>query len=355
VTGDTGFKGAWLCEWLLALGARVSGYSLPPPTEPSLFAQSGLEARIRHVTGDVRDMDLLEKTVGDCRPDFVFHLAAQSLVRPSYDDPVGTFEVNVLGTARVLEAVRRLDHPCSVVAVTTDKCYENREWLQSYREDDPLGGYDPYSASKGAAELVIASYRRSFFQGGGRVRLASARSGNVIGGGDWARDRIVPDCIRHLSAGIPAHIRNPASTRPWQHVLEPLAGYLWLGACLEDPGRAGRGGGQFAEAFNFGPGASGSRTVRSLADEVIKHWPGSWTNGLAGPVPHEASLLNLAIDKAWHALGWRPVWSFEECVRATVGMYREIASDPAQAGPAMRRQIEAYAGDALCAGLAWIP
>jgi CDP-glucose 4,6-dehydratase len=353
VTGHTGFKGSWLCEWLLSLGARVTGYGLAPPTEPSLFAQAGLEGRVRHVHGDLRDINRLKDVIGECRPGFVFHLAAQSLVRPSYEDPVDTFEVNTLGTARLLEAVRRSEQPCSVVVVTTDKCYENREWLQSYREDDPLGGYDPYSASKAAAELVTAAYRRSFFSAARRVRLASARSGNVIGGGDWARDRIVPDCIRHLCAGTPIPVRHPDSTRPWQHVLEPLAGYLWLGACLEDPARSGTGAHAFDEAFNFGPGPAGNRTVGDLAAEVIKNWPGSWEAGRPDPARHEASLLNLAIDKAWHKLGWRPVWSFESCVRATIEDYREIASAPDRAREAVCRQIKAYERDARTAALAW--
>jgi CDP-glucose 4,6-dehydratase len=353
VTGHTGFKGAWLCEWLLALGARVTGFSLPPPTEPSLFEQAGLDGRIRHVHGDLRNLRALEGLVAETRPDFIFHLAAQSLVRPSYEDPVETFEVNALGTAKLLEAARRAGRPCSIVAVTTDKCYENREWVQSYREDDAMGGFDPYSASKGAAELVIASYRRSFFDSGLKVRLASARSGNVIGAGDWARDRIVPDCIRHLTAGTPIPVRNPASTRPWQHVLEPLAGYLWLGACLEDPARAGSGSTSFTEAFNFGPGPVGDRTVGRLVEEMIQHWPGTWVNGQSGPAPHEASLLNLAIDKAWHKLGWRPVWTFETCVRATVEGYRAIASRPDTAHETLAGQIDSYTRDARDARLNW--
>ncbi|MGH7995342.1 MAG: CDP-glucose 4,6-dehydratase, partial [Opitutaceae bacterium] len=210
VTGHTGFKGAWLCEWLLALGAEVTGFSLSPPTSPSLFGQSRLTARLRDTEGDVRDLSALERVLAESRPEFVFHLAAQALVRPSYEDPLATFDINTLGTARLLEAVRRSGVSCAVVVVTTDKCYENREWVHSYRENDPLGGHDPYSASKGAAELVVASYRSAFFSGpASGVRLASARAGNVIGGGDWAADRIFPDCMKALGEGRPVPVRNP--------------------------------------------------------------------------------------------------------------------------------------------------
>ena len=231
VTGHTGFKGSWLCEWLLGLGAKVTGYSLSPPTQPALFEQLGLAGRLRHIIGDIRDLPGLSRALRKARPDFVFHLAAQPLVRDSYANPVETFAVNLMGTVHVLEALRSVRHPCAAVFITTDKCYENREWAYGYREDDPLGGSDPYSASKGAAELAISSYRRSFF-GSHPVRIASARAGNVIGGGDWAVDRIVPDCMRALEKGKPIPVRNPKATRPWQHVLEPLSGYLWLGACL---------------------------------------------------------------------------------------------------------------------------
>lgn len=231
VTGHTGFKGSWLCEWLLALGAEVTGLSLPPPTTPALFDQLGLAPRIHHRLGDVRNLEDVRDAVAKSQPDFIFHLAAQPLVRLSYEQPVETYATNVQGTVHVLEAARLAARPCTVVAITTDKCYENQEWVHSYREVDPLGGYDPYSSSKGAAELVIAAYRRSYFSAPtSPVRLASARAGNVIGGGDWARDRIVPDCIRALQNDAPIIVRNKSATRPWQHVLEPLSGYLWLGA-----------------------------------------------------------------------------------------------------------------------------
>ncbi|PWU20713.1 MAG: CDP-glucose 4,6-dehydratase, partial [Verrucomicrobia bacterium] len=236
VTGHTGFKGGWLCQWLLGLGAEVTGYSLPPPTQPALFEQLALADRMHHLDGDVRDEVAFTQAVRKSAPDFIFHLAAQSLVRESYRTPVATWQTNVMGTVHVLEAARGLNKKCAVVCITSDKCYENREWLYGYREEDSLGGHDPYSSSKGAAEIAIAAWRRSFFQSRDAnskgVSIASARAGNVIGGGDWATDRIVPDCVRALQQREPIAVRNPCATRPWQHVLEPLSGYLWLGARL---------------------------------------------------------------------------------------------------------------------------
>ena len=244
VTGHTGFKGAWLAEWLLALGARVHGYALESPTEPALFHQLGLADRLQHELGDVRDAAGVRQSVARAQPDFVFHLAAQALVRASYVQPLETYATNVLGTANVLDALRTLEKPCAAVFITTDKCYENREWVHGYREEDPLGGHDPYSSSKAAAEIAIASWRRAFFREH-PVRIASARAGNVIGGGDWALDRIIPDCIRSLQAGQPIAVRNPNATRPWQHVLEPLSGYLGLAALLY--GERSEDGGQRSE------------------------------------------------------------------------------------------------------------
>ncbi|MCX6952807.1 MAG: CDP-glucose 4,6-dehydratase, partial [Verrucomicrobia bacterium] len=261
VTGHTGFKGSWLCEWLLALGADVTGFALDPNTTPALFNQLVLANRLKDVRGDVRDLAAVGAVVQRTQPDFIFHLAAQPLVRLSYDQPVETYATNVMGTVHVLEAARQLKSRCTVVAITTDKCYENREWVHSYREEDPMGGYDPYSSSKGAAELVVAAYRRSYFSSpGSLVRLASARAGNVIGGGDWALDRIVPDCIRALQDGRAIPVRNRVATRPWQHVLEPLSGYLWLGAKL-------------AAGEVFVPILSG--TLTTLAPFVpLAFWPG---------------------------------------------------------------------------------
>jgi len=325
VTGDTGFKGAWLCEWLLREGADVYGIALPPETEPSLYHQLQLEQRMVHSDLDIRDRHQLAAKVLGIQPDFVFHLAAQPLVRLSYQTPVETFDVNVMGTihlmdalrsyAQVLETSKNESGSCIAVMITTDKCYENREWLHGYREEDPMGGYDPYSASKGCAELAISSYRQSFFPEGSRVRLASARAGNVIGGGDWAKDRIVPDMVKALASGTPIPVRNKTATRPWQHVLEPLSGYLLLAARLaEDPTLAG--------AFNFGPALSSNRTVADLVQEGLTHWPGAWEDRSDPHALHEASKLNLATDKAFHLLGWSPRWNFETTIERTLKWYK---------------------------------
>jgi CDP-glucose 4,6-dehydratase len=336
LTGGTGFKGSWLAEWLLMLGAKVRVFSLPPPTDPALFQQLDLASRVDWQVGDIRDATALRKSLLECQPDFVFHLAAQPLVRLSYTEPVETYQTNMLGTIHVLEALRHLDKPCAAVMVTTDKCYENREWLHGYREDDPLGGHDPYSSSKAACELAIASWRRSFFQNH-PVKIASARAGNVIGGGDWAADRIVPDCIRALQAGKEIAVRNKTATRPWQHVLEPLSGYLALAAGLytsENPG-------PLCSAFNFGPLLNANRTVSDVVSEALKHWPGDWIDQSDPHAPHEAGRLNLTTEKAFHLLGWQPRWSFETAVQKTVEWYR---AEHGGANPATltRQQIREY-------------
>ena len=353
ITGHTGFKGAWLAEWLHALGAEVTGFALPPSTQPSLFEQLGLAARLHHVEGDVRDLTAVRRVVEAARPDFVFHLAAQPLVRLSYEQPVETYAINVMGSVNLLEAVRLAARPCAVVAVTTDKCYENKEWVHSYREEDSMGGYDPYSSSKGAAELVIAAYRRSYFSAAGStVKLASARAGNVIGGGDWALDRIVPDCIRALARGDTIPVRNKVATRPWQHVLEPLSGYLWLGACLADP-QLSPFNSQLASAFNFGPALASNRTVSELVQEILKHWPGKWEDKSDPKAVHEATLLNLTTDKAHHFLGWSPVWPFAETIAQSVGWYRQAARPDADVHTLTTGQIKAYTAAAKAAGVAW--
>lgn len=359
VTGHTGFKGSWLCEWLLALGADVTGFALPPPTNPSLFDQLGLASRIKHAIGDVRDLVAVRQAVTETKPDFVFHLAAQPLVRLSYDQPVETYATNIMGTVNVLEAVRLSERPCSVVAVTTDKCYENKEWVHSYREDDPMGGYDPYSSSKGAAELVIASYRRSFFSSpASLVKVASARAGNVIGGGDWALDRIVPDCIRSLRCSEVIPVRNKVATRPWQHVLEPLSGYLWLGSALGQSGDARVAGFRFqpfvyASAFNFGPALSSNRTVAELVQEILKHWPGEWDDKSDPKAVHEAKWLNLATDKAHHFLDWSPVWNFSQTIRESVEWYLNAESAGVDFRALTLSQIAAYTASARAASVAW--
>ncbi len=356
VTGHTGFKGSWLAEWLLALGAEVSGIALPPPTKPALFTQLDLARRINHREADIGDLSAVRSAVDAWQPDFVFHLAAQPLVRLSYRQPVETYRTNVLGTAHVLEAVRLADRPCTVVCITTDKAYENREWLHAYREEDPMGGHDPYSSSKGAAELVISAYRRSFFSApDSPIRLASARAGNVIGGGDWAEDRIVPDCVRSLQRGESIRVRNPHATRPWQHVLEPLSGYLALGANLDQATRQQdrRRLARLAGAFNFGPPLSSNRPVRDLVTEVLRRWPGTWLDQPEAAAVHEASLLNLATDKALHLLRWRAVWDFEETIAQTIQWYRHQHQHPAEAGELTRQQIEVYRKQATHRRLDW--
>jgi len=342
VTGHTGFKGAWLTEWLLSLGAEVAGFALPPPTTPALFEQLGLDRRIRHVEADVRDLSAIRKVVESFQPAYVFHLAAQPLVRLSYEKPVETYATNVMGTVNVLEAVRHLQRPCVVVCVTTDKCYENREWLHSYREEDPLGGHDPYSSSKAAAEIAITAYRRSYWSfSESPVKVASARAGNVIGGGDWALDRIVPDCMRSLARQETIRVRNSQATRPWQHVLEPLSGYLWLAACLADPRLAARQS-NLCSAFNFGPPLDSNRTVLELVEEVLQHWPGRWVDGSDSRAVHEATLLNLATDKSHHVLRWSPTWGFAQTVQRTVEWYRQAMHSQADVQALTAQHIEDF-------------
>jgi CDP-glucose 4,6-dehydratase len=372
VTGHTGFKGSWITEWLLMLGATVTGISLDPPTDPSLFQQLGISNRINSIRADVRDLGNLIEIFDVNRPDYIFHLAAQPLVRRSYSLPVETFEINLLGSVNVMEAVRRTGHSCAVVMVSSDKCYENREWLHPYREEDSMGGHDPYSASKGCAEIAISSFRRSFFSPANRlnrekkfrVALASARAGNVIGGGDWAPDRIVPDCVRAIQAGLAVAVRNKTATRPWQHVLEPLSGYLLLGACLmraikDYPGKSENIDlDRLCSGFNFGPMLDSNRSVAELVQEVLKHWTGEWIDKSDPNALHEAGRLNLGIDKAFHMMGWRPVWTFEETVNQTVMWYKNAHSDGIGNNDRIleftRQQIEAYCQRARQLNLSWM-
>jgi len=358
LSGHTGFKGVWLASWLLEMGANVSGFALEPPTMPALFKQLGLENRLHHELNDLRDGAAVKRSIQAAQPDFVFHLGAQAIVRTSFDQPVETYATNVMGTIHVMEALRVLKKPCSALLITSDKCYENREWLHGYREEDPLGGFDPYSSSKGAAEVVIASWRRSFFAGH-PVRIASARAGNVIGGGDWAKDRIVPDCIVALQRDQPIPVRNKVATRPWQHVLDPLSGYLWLAAVLSRPVLRPYDSGLLTSAFNFGPRLESNRSVAELVTEILKHWPGRWDDRSDPKAVHEARFLGLSTDKAHHLLGWMPVWGFEKAIDATVGWYRN-AVDYAAAPSAVpqlveltSRQIAEYRSDAAHIGLAW--
>lgn len=378
LTGHTGFKGSWLAEWLLMLGAEVHGYALNPQSHETLYGQLGLAERLAADTrGDLADRAALQRALDAAKPDIVFHLAAQPLVRLSYKIPVETFATNVMGTAHVLEAIRLRNKPCVVVCITTDKCYENREWLHGYREEDAMGGHDPYSASKGAAELVIASYRRSFFgekaESGkqtAEIRLASARAGNVIGGGDWALDRIVPDCIRSVRSGRPIPVRNKIATRPWQHVLEPLSGYLTLGVALGNAQMKRNGAGAapsselrhstfglsdastLSSAFNFGPALTSNRTVAELVQELLKHTGGEWTDASDPNAVHEASKLNLATDKAFHLLGWQPVWNFEETIAKTAEWYLQETGSP-DIHALTQSQIHSYQSAASSKGLPW--
>jgi CDP-glucose 4,6-dehydratase len=342
VTGHTGFKGAWLCEWLLGLGAEVHGVALAPE-ERSLFDALALEQRLQHAVLDIRESGDLLVHVAALRPDYIFHLAAQPLVRLSYREPVTTFETNVLGTTNLLDAVRNGDFPCSVVVVTSDKCYANDGRPRAFREDDPLGGHDPYSASKAAAEIVAGAYRDSFFAHDSRVALASARAGNVIGGGDWAADRIVPDAMRALEAGKAIPVRNPAFTRPWQHVLEPLGGYLLLGARLEAARASGRAEEirKFARAFNFGPEPSANRSVRELVEEMLRQRPGKWEQVAQEKHLPEAPLLSLDIAQARDVLGWSPRWGFARTVDETVAWYRAV-HEGKDATAETQAQIVAY-------------
>ena len=349
VTGHTGFKGAWLVEWLLAQGAKVAGYSVDVPTDPALFTVLGHEKRIRHEFGDIRDPKKLEASLASFQPEVVFHLAAQPLVRLSYEEPRLTFETNVMGTVNVMEALRRTPSVRAAVLVATDKCYENVEWEWGYRENDPLGGKDPYSASKAGAEIAFHAYSRSFFADHGKLRIASARAGNVIGGGDWAKDRIVPDCMRAWSQGGEPLIRNPRSTRPWQHVLEPLSGYLWLGARLLQAQDRLAG-----ESFNFGPAPRITQPVEVLIAEMQKTWKACrWKQDPAGGGSmKEANLLKLNCDKAYERLGWEAVLSFEESVAWTTEWYRDFYSQKSMEA-LTRAQIQNYINLASQRGQSW--
>lgn len=339
ITGDTGFKGSWLSLWLSELGARVVGFALPPARPGDMFPTLGLDSIIEHVDGDIRDLTSLMEAFHNARPIFCFHLAAQSLVRPSYVDPKTTFDTNVAGSVNVLEAIRHTESVRAAIYVTSDKCYRNREWTWGYRENDELGGRDPYSASKAAAELIHSSYVESFFDARHQFGIASVRAGNVIGGGDWSEDRIVPDCVRALRARAPILLRNPAARRPWQHVLEPLSGYLSLAARLyEDP--VAYGG-----AWNFGPSIESGRTVETLARSILNRWgEGRIDVEQGADQPHEAQLLHLNCDKAYQKLGWRPRWDFDRTIDETVRWYK-VVSAGGSAIDVTREQIRSYMGD----------
>ena len=333
ITGHTGFKGSWLALWLHQLRANVSGLALAPEAGSKLFDSLGLSQKLDHHLGDIRDAGLVDSVVAQTRPEIVFHLAAQPLVRLSYSQPVETWNTNVMGTIHVLEAVRKLESPCAVVAITTDKVYENNDAGRSFAETDPLGGHDPYSSSKAGAEIAIQSWRRSFFGTTNPVALASTRAGNVIGGGDFATDRIVPDAIRAMSAGESVWVRNPGSTRPWQHVLEPLFGYLLLGAQMDQALRLNNSTRRsiLESSWNFGPALESVRPVHDLINLVTTRWPGGrWHHSADAKAAHEARLLALDPAKAARELGWQPRWTFEQAVNTTVDWYHAVhqGADP---------------------------
>lgn len=338
LTGHTGFKGGWLSAWLLELGAAVTGLALPPNTEPSFFKLCGLETKMKSFLGNIGDPGFVNAAVHETNPEIVFHLAAQPIVRYSYAEPVKTFLTNVMGTVHLLEAVRNNPAVRVVVVVTSDKCYENKEWVWGYRENEPMGGDDPYSASKGCAELVTRAYRMSFFQEDSGAAVASARAGNVIGGGDWGEDRLVPDAIRAFYENKPFVVRNPLSVRPWQHVLEPLAGYLRLAEKLRQAPKA------FAGAWNFGPKEDDSVTVGALADKIAEAWGGAkWETSGNGKEPKEMRFLKLDAGKARHELDWRPVLTLDEAVDMTAAWYKKaMTSKPGEMHSFTIAQIEEY-------------
>ena len=316
LTGHTGFKGGWLALWLSSMGAKVTGYALAPNTEPNLYTVLEIRKLVdQSLIGDVRNLQALKKSISDARPDILIHMAAQPLVRDSYANPVDTYAINVMGTVHILEAVRETSSVKSVVIVSTDKCYENKEWPWGYRENEPMGGYDPYSSSKGCVELVTSAYRQSFFLStNSTCAIASVRAGNVIGGGDWSRNRLIPDAIKAFQLSIPLLIRNPLATRPWQHVLEPLSGYLILAQALYERGSV------FASAWNFGPLDKDVRSVKEVIEVLIDQWGPSaqWQKDGLEHQPHEANLLKLDCSKACQQLGWAPCWKLEIAIAKIV-------------------------------------
>ncbi len=318
LTGHTGFKGSWLSLWLQSMGATVKGYALDPPTVPSLFVVASVEDNMLSEIGDIRNLDKLKKSMLSFDPDILIHMAAQPLVRLSYEEPVETYTTNVIGTVNVLESARYCENLKAIVSVTTDKCYENKEWNWGYREDDVIGGYDPYSSSKGCAEIATAAYRNSFFNNNDSASIATARAGNVIGGGDWADDRLIPDILKAFENNEPVIIRNPLSTRPWQHVLEPLSGYLVLAERLYDFGN------EFAEAWNFGPKDDSNKPVSWILDKMIGYWKGEakWILDVKSN-PHEAGFLKLDCSKASSRLKWNSKWSLEDTLKMIVEWHQD--------------------------------
>ena len=317
ITGHTGFKGSWLSLWLQQMGAEVKGFSLTPPTNPSLFVEAKVAQQMQSEIGDIRDFSKLSESIRTFNPDILLHLAAQPLVRLSYKEPIETYSTNVMGTVNVLEASRYASHLKAIVVITTDKCYENREWEWGYRENEPMGGHDPYSNSKGCAELVVSAYQRSFFHTPDTAAVASARAGNVIGGGDWAEDRLIPDILRAFEKQQSVIIRNPLSTRPWQHVLEPLSGYLVLAQRLWQDGKS------FAEGWNFGPKDDDCQPVQWILDKMVHFWgDGAHYEIDKSEQPHEANFLKLDCSKAAMRLKWHPKWRLQQTLEQIVHWHR---------------------------------
>lgn len=351
VTGNTGFKGSWLTAWLLKLGASVYGVSKDVPTQPSMFEELNLSERVSHTMLDVRNLEKLCRLIAEIKPDIVFHLAAQPIVSLSYIEPVETFSSNIMGTTHVLESLRLSGHPCNAVIITSDKCYDNVEWMWGYRETDHLGGKDVYSASKGAAELIFKSYFHSFFKES-PVKIASARAGNVIGGGDWARDRIVPDCMRAWSRKQPVEIRNPNATRPWQHVLEPLSGYLALAQALEERPEAIQG-----ESFNFGPRSEYNHSVIQILGDMSKYWefktPADSFNVTGVTTFAESGLLKLNCDKALHSLKWVPTFEYKQMIETVSSWYFSFYKKDSNMYDFTIAQIELFEAVAQQKGLSW--
>ena len=341
ITGDTGFKGAWLTLWLTEMGARVTGVAVDIPTKPALFQVLQLKNHIQHIEADIRDASMMQQIILEEKPDFLFHLAAQPIVSRSYADPVETMQTNVMGTLHILEALRQYDGPCTAVFITSDKCYDNVEWIWGYKESDHLGGKDPYSASKGAAELMIKTYVHSFFnKTDSKIKLCSVRAGNVIGGGDWAVNRIVPDCVRAWSEHQAVEIRNPQATRPWQHVFEPLSGYLLAAQALSE-GKSGIHG----EPFNFGPDADQNKTVEELIKRLTYYWDASLEQlyQVTGDIQfHEAGLLKLNCDKALFYLHWKPILVFEETALFTSKWYKAYYEGMEDMFLYSKAQLESY-------------
>lgn len=350
VTGHTGFKGSWLSHWLLMLGAEVGGLSLYLPSQPCNFEVTGLKEKIRHYEGDIRNIEELHNVFEYFQPQIVFHLAAQAIVRKSYDEPKTTFDTNLGGTVNVLECIRKSGSVQAAVIITSDKCYRNFEWDRGYHENDILGGDDPYSASKACAELACTAYIRSYFNDKGSVKIATTRAGNVVGGGDWAADRIIPDCIRAWSKGEKAICRNPDATRPWQHVLEPLSGYLWLGASLLKHPEDTAG-----EAFNFGPDDKVIKSVRELVDLLAHYWGNAgWEHVGEKKAVKESKLLNLSCDKASNTLGWQPSLSFDEVVSLTADWYKCYYDGEKDIYDYTSSQIDLYMKKAAKLGAPWV-